>query len=140
MVAAAVIAGVFMALVSELGFRAGLSRSNLIRIDGEFALRLTAGRAGAGLVYPFGIPIHLITSAVFGAAYYGITEAFDLNVRSAQVIAPYVFVLWIAMLVTALPMAGQGLFGRASGRLAWVEQMAFHAVFGVGFWWALGVV
>jgi len=29
------------------------------------------------------------------------------------------------------------MLGARAGRLAWLEQMAFHAVFGVGFWWAL---
>jgi hypothetical protein len=36
---AAVIAGVFMYITSELGFRMGLSKSNLALIDGEFAIR-----------------------------------------------------------------------------------------------------
>jgi len=87
-----------------------------------------------------GIPIHLVTSALFGAVYFGIIEGLELNSQSAQVIAPYVFCLYLAMLLIALPVAGQGMLGRRISRSAWAEQLIFHVVFGIGFWWALGTV
>ena len=136
-VGAAVIAGVFMYIVSELGFRMGLSKSNLALIDGEFAIRSVRMQSSRLLSYLLGIPIHLITSAVFGVVYFGIVKGLDLNAPSAQVLASYVFCLYLAMLFNALPIAGQGILGRKIGRWAWAEQLIFHAVFGIGFWWAL---
>lgn len=139
-VAAGVIAGAFMGVVSEFGYRLRLSKSNLLITDGEFATRLIGMGDKSALTYPFGIGIHLVTSAVFGAVYFGITKPFEITLHSAQYIAPYVFVLWLAMLFTALPIAGQGLLGRKLSRFAWVEQLVFHVVFGIGFWWALQTV
>jgi hypothetical protein len=139
-IAAGLIAGAFMGMVSEFGYRLGVSKSNLFITDGQFATRLIGRGDRSALTYPFGIGIHLVTSAAFGAVYFGITEPFEITLHSAQYIAPYVFVLWLAMLFTALPMAGQGLLGRKSGRFAWAEQLVFHFVFGIGFWWALQVV
>jgi hypothetical protein len=42
------------------------------------------------------------------------------------------------MLFVALPIAGQGSFGKKVGNSVWLEQLFLHAVFGVAFWWALG--
>jgi len=139
-VASAVIAGILMALASELGRAVGVSKSSLVLIDGEFAARMIGRRGGKGLSYVAGSVIHLTTSAVFGAIYFGIVRGLDVALQSALVIAPYVFALWLAMLFAALPLAGQGVLGKKAGRLAWLEQMVFHAVFGVGFWWALGTL
>jgi len=41
------------------------------------------------------------------------------------------------MLLTALPIAGQGLMGQKAGRRVWFEQLLVHVLFGMGFWWAL---
>jgi len=139
-VGAAVIAGIFMYITSELGFRLGLSKSNLALIDGEFAIKSIRMQSSKLFSYLFGIPIHLVTSALFGVVYFGIIKGLDLNAPSAQVIAPYVLCLYLAMLFIALPVAGQGILGRKIGRSAWAEQLIYHVVFGIGFWWALGTV
>jgi len=136
-VTSALIAGIFMYITSELGYRLGISKSNLALIDGEFAVKSIKMPVNTFFVYMFGIPIHLVTSAAFGLIFYGIVKGLDLNASSAQVITPYVFCLYLAMLVTALPIAGWGILGRKIGRFSWLEQLAFHAVFGVGLWWAL---
>ena len=139
-VAAAVIASVFMGIVSELGYRLGLFRSNLVLIDGGFAQRVINLKDKLPVRYLVGSGIHLFTSAVFGVVYYGIIEIFDLQASSVKVISPYVFFLYLAMLFSALPTAGQGVLGRKAGRFAWVEQLAFHAVFGISMWWALEIM
>ena len=139
-VAAAVIAGVFMGIVSELGYRLGLVRSNLALIDGGFAQRVVNLQDRLLVKYVIGAGIHLFTSAVFGVVYYGIIEIFDLHASSVNVISPYVFFLYLAMLFIALPTAGQGVLGRKTGQLAWAEQLAFHAVFGISMWWALETI
>jgi len=139
-VAAAVVAGAFMGLASELGYRLGINKSNLILIDGEFTIRRTIRKTKNHLVYPVGVVVHLVTSAVFGAIYFGITRPFEYDIGSVKVISPYVFFLWLAMLFVALPVAGQGLLGRRIGRFAWIEQLVIHIVFGIGFWWALETI
>ncbi len=139
-VAAGVIAGAFMALVSEIGYRLGVFKSSLIAIDGSFAISRAKVKENKASIYALGILMHLVTSAIFGLVYSVFPRYLDFEAREIYALAPYVFFLWVAMLFTALPIAGQGILGSKAGRFAWLEQLIFHAVFGVGFWWALGVV
>ena len=139
-VAAGVIAGAFMVIVSEVGYRWGVFKSSLIIIDGSFALSRLKMKDNEVAIYALGVPVHLVTSAVFGLVYSLFPRFLDFNAREIYALAPYVFFLWLAMLFAALPIAGQGILGKKSGRFAWLEQLIIHAVFGVGFWWALGVV
>jgi hypothetical protein len=136
-VVAAVIAGTFMALASEIGCRLGVLKSNLIIIDGAFALKRLKWKQGSATIYVLGVIIHLMTSAIFGVIYYAIISLFDLSATSIYVIAPYVVFLWLAMLFVALPISGQGMMGRKIGRFSWMEQLVFHAIFGIAFWWML---
>lgn len=137
--AAAVIAGIAMAALTEIGYRMRLVKANLLMIDGEFALTRLRLKTGKAMVYAAGIAVHLVTSAVFGAVYYGIALLFDIDPANIIALAPYVFLLWLAMLFFALPAAGQGILGRRAAASAWYEQLALHAVFGVVLWAALGI-
>jgi hypothetical protein len=135
---AGLIAGIFMIVVSEIGYRLGLIRGNLVIIDGSFAWRMIAAKNNTVGTYILGILIHLITSLVFGLVYALLTRIVEFESRSVMLIALYIFLLWLAMLFVALPIAGQGLFGKKVGNSVWLEQLFLHAVFGVAFWWALG--
>jgi hypothetical protein len=106
-------------------------------VDGEFALKLIGIKSRLGLVYTVGIAVHLITSAAFGAVLYIIAEITDIDVTSVRVVAPYVFVLWLAMLFSALPLAGQGFLGRRLADTIWIEQLGLHVIFGVVLWGVL---
>lgn len=139
-VAAGVIAGVFMAIVSEIGYILGIFKSNLIIIDGAFTAKQLGRGTNRTIIYALGAIIHLCTSAVFGLVYSIFPRFLDFDSRSIYAIAPYVFFLWLAMLFTALPVAGQGILGRKLGKFVWVEQLVVHIVFGISFWWALGAV
>jgi hypothetical protein len=134
---AALIAGAFMAIATEAGYRLGIVRGNLLQVDGEFALKLIGIKSRLGLVYTVGIAVHLITSAAFGAVLYIIAEITDIDVTSVRVVAPYVFVLWLAMLFSALPLAGQGFLGRRLADTIWIEQLGLHVIFGVVLWGVL---
>lgn len=134
---AGVIAGSFMGAASWGGHRLGWFKSNLISIDGQFATRLLRLKSTPLRTYALGIPIHLVTSAIFGIVYAGIVRVLDVRAGSVLVILPYVVVLWMGMLFTALPVAGAGLLGRKVGPNVWAEQLLIHAVFGAVFWWAL---
>ncbi len=139
-VIAAVIAGVLMALATETGYRLGIVRGNLIQVDGEFAMKRIRIKFGMGLVYTAGIAVHLVTSAIFGAVLYGIADVIDVDAASVKVVAPYVFVLWLAMLFSALPVAGQGFLGRRLASSVWIEQFFLHVVFFLGLWGILSIL
>ena len=138
-IAAALIAGVFMGLANEVGYRAGIIRGNLLQVDGEFALRQIGREPVPVLAYIMGIIVHLITSASFGLVLYLIAEIIDVDAGSVKLIAPYVFFLWLAMLFVALPVAGQGFLGKRLAGTVWIEQLFLHFIFGLVLWWVLGV-
>ena len=54
-----------------------------------------------------------------------------------MVISIYVALLYLSMLFIALPVAGEGLFGRKSGPLAWFEQLILHVVFALLYYGCL---
>jgi len=134
---AGVASGFFMALLSDIAYRLHFFGSSLIVVDGSFAVRMMGkdirGQPGS-LVYPLGIVIHLLTSGVFGAVYAVLTNLFHLDPGNVVFFSIYVFLLWLAMLFSALPIAGLGFLGRRAGRFTWLEQLLLHIVFGVVFW------
>jgi hypothetical protein len=136
---AGLLAGIFMGVFSQLGYWLGIFRSHLIAIDGAFALRMMKQESGIVATYAAGTIIHLVTSIVFGIIYVAIAKVADFDVRQVVAIIVYVFVLWLAMLVVALPVAGQGFIGNKIRGNVWLEQLVLHIVFGFGFWWALGI-
>jgi len=135
---AGLVAGIIMIVVSEIGYSLKLIKGNLVIIDGSLAWRMMAGKSQAAGIYILGILIHLITSLVFGLVYAILARILEFESRSLMFIAIYVFLLWLAMLFVALPIAGQGLFGKKVDNKVWLEQLFLHAFFGVAFWWALG--
>ncbi len=129
---AGLIAGFVMGLCSEIGFRLGLFRASLARIDGTFAGNIMGHRLGFAQLYVIGAVMHLITSAVFGAIF-GLL-VFVLGVRAdLPLLACYVFLLWLSMLCTALPIAGQGFMGKRLGPYTWLEQLVLHIIYGIVF-------
>jgi hypothetical protein len=136
---AGLIAGVIMLVISETGYRLKVIKGNLVIIYGSFAWHTIARKNSNTGIYVSGIVIHLITSLVFGLVYPLLARVLEFDPRSGLSIAIYFFVLWLTMLLVALPVAGQGLAGKKSGRSVWIEQLFLHAVFGAAFWWALGL-
>jgi uncharacterized membrane protein YagU involved in acid resistance len=137
---AGLIAGAIMGCISQIGYWLGILKSDLIVIDGDFALRQIRQNTTTPAVYFMGVLIHLITSIVFGVIYVLIARLFGFDLRSIWAIGIYVLILWLAMLFTALPIANQGFLGNKLHRYVWLEQLVLHFVFGLGFWWALGIV
>ena len=90
-----------------------------------------------GLVYTVGIAVHLITSAAFGVVLYVVAEITDIAASSVKVVAPYIFVLWLVMLFSALPLAGQGFLGLILADTLWIEQLGLHIIFGAVLWGVL---
>ncbi len=137
---AGILAGTLMGLASDIGYRTGMIRSNLVVIDGSFAAKFIKEGAQKIEIYILGIFIHLITSAIFGAAYIILARLFDFNAISILALFLYVLLLWLSMLFLALPAAGQGIMGRKIGQNVWLEQLVLHLLFGIAFWWALVVI
>jgi len=133
---AGLVAGFAMGLCSEIGYRLNIFRSSLAFIDGSFLATVTREHLNRGQIYVIGSIMHLATSGIFGGVF-GITTAV-LGIRpSPLLLGFYVSLLWLAMLFSALPMAGQGLMGRKLGPLTWLEQLVLHVIFGVVFAWVL---
>lgn len=132
-------AGAIMGIISQLGYWIGWIKSHLIVIDGRFALTKMRQKITTPAIYLVGIAIHLITSIVFACVYVLISNLFGFELRNIPILAAYIFALWLAMLFTALPVAGQGLAGNKIRCYVWLEQLVLHAVFGIGLWWASGI-
>jgi len=137
---AGLIAGIIMGCVSQIGYGLGILKSHLIVVDGEFALHKIKQNTTTLTVYAVGVIIHLITSIVFGAIYVLVANLAGIDLRTVWAITLYVLILWLAMLFTALPIAGQGFMGSKISRYAWLEQLVLHIIFGFSFWWALGII
>ncbi|MFC1983236.1 hypothetical protein ACFLV5_05600 [Chloroflexota bacterium] len=137
---AGLIAGILMGIATEIGYRLGLLKSNLVIVDGSFALRFMNRSESSIAVYVLGTLIHLVTSMVFGIVYVILAMPFGFDTRMILAIFVYVFVLWISMLLFALPVAGQGIMGKKISRMVWAEQLVLHIIFGLGFWWALELI
>jgi len=138
-IVAGIIAGIFMGIFSQLGYWLGIVKSHLIVIDGAFALRMIKQESGTVATYTAGTIIHIVTSIVFGIIYVLIAKVGDFDVQQAVPVVIYVFILWLAMLAVALPVAGQGFMGNKIRGIVWLEQLVLHIIFGLGFWWALGI-
>lgn len=137
---AGIIAGVFMGVVSEIGNRLGLIKSHLVIIDGEYGLKMLKRDFSKSMIYAVGTTVHLITSLVFGITYTTIAHFANFDYRHMLWMPLYIVLLWLAMLFTALPIAGQGIAGRNIRKHVWAEQAVLHIVYGLGFWWALGLL
>jgi len=135
-----IIAGVFMGIASQLGYWLGIVKSHLVVIDGAFSLRMLKRDGGTVVIYALGIMIHLVTSIIFGIVYVVIARVIGFDPLLPLAITVYVLILWLAMLAVALPIAGQGFMGNKIRRSVWLEQLVLHAIFGIGFWWALGII
>ena len=137
---AGMIAGAIMGCVSQIGYWLGILKSHLIVIDGKFVLLELKQNTNTVAVYITGIVIHIITSIAFGIIYVLIAEIVGFDFRSFWPLSIYFLILWLAMLLTALPVADQGFFGKKIHRYVWIEQLVLHIVFGISFWWSLGIV
>ena len=129
--------GVIMGVISHALFKLRVFKSSLIVIDGSFFFRTIGKETGPGLVAAVGLIIHLVTSAVFGAVYFiaALILGFDppQAANSFSLISLYIFVLYISMLFIALPISGEGLLGRRSGKNSWLEQFVLHVFFFGGY-------
>ncbi|MDD3846113.1 MAG: hypothetical protein PHC90_07080 [Syntrophorhabdaceae bacterium] len=136
---AGLVAGMAMGITSEVAARLRIFKSSMFIVDGKFLLRNFGMEGSPKLVYLAGVPMHLVTSGVFGAMYPVAAGLAGLETLSVGLTAFYVFLLWLSMLFIALPTAGQGFFGSKAGPLTWLEQVLLHIVFFVIYYGMLAV-
>ena len=133
------LAGIIMGLASECLYRLKIFKSSLLLVDGMFFIRSIRIKPSDAALYAAGIPIHLITSSVFGGIYIIISAILKIDALSPYVISFYFFIMWLSMLFIALPVAGQGMLGERLHRSTWLEQLALHIVFGITYFEALQI-
>jgi hypothetical protein len=134
---AGAISGTVMGFISDVCFRLGIFKSSLIVIDGSFLFRTLKLRNAPLGTYIAGIIIHLVTSGIFGLLYLLAAGLLEFNALSFANVSVYVVLLWLSMLFVALPISGEGILGRKSGSLVWLEQFALHILFSGLYYWAL---
>ena len=122
--------GVVMGFASHISFKLRLFKSSLIIIDGSFFFRTLKLPGSPLLIFGTGLLTHLVTSGIFGAIYVVAADFLGLNALSFPLVSLYVLFLWLSMVFIALPVSGEGMFGRKSGPLAWLEQLILHILFG----------
>jgi hypothetical protein len=138
---AGALSGAIMGFFSHVLFRLGLFHSSQMVIDGSFFFKTLKRKGTPSMVFGFGLFIHLVTSALFGGLYLLGTFLIRLDptvVRSFTLIGIYTGFLWLSMLFMALPIAGQGIFGRKSSPFSWLEQLILHGIFAVTYYLSLG--
>ncbi len=134
------ISGIVMGIISHMLFRFTLFKSSLIIIDGSFFTRTMKLQDSPSLIFISGLCIHLMTSGVFGALYFVAASVLGFTgeaVLSFPLVGLYVAFLWLSMLCIALPVAGEGFFGKKSGAFSWLEQLFLHAIFFVLYYGCL---
>jgi hypothetical protein len=89
-----------MGLISHAGFKAGIFKASLFIIDGTFVQHMLRLKREAKKAVLLGIPVHLLTSVLFG---FGYVIFFKLDLLNGWLIALYIFILWLSMLFVALP-------------------------------------
>jgi len=137
---AGVAAGAVMGVASDVASRLRVFRSSMFVVDGSFLLRTVGTGDSSVIVYAAGIPMHLVTSGIFGALYPVAVWFTGLEILSLPLVALYVLFLWLSMLFIALPTAGQGFLGSKAGPLTWLEQLALHVVFFVVYYGMLRAI
>jgi len=90
---AGLIAGIFMGLVSQIGYRTGILKSHLIVIDGKFVLLKLKQNNNTTAIYTIGLILHLITSVIFGVIYVLIAKLVGFEPRSEWILSVYVLIL-----------------------------------------------
>ncbi len=130
-------AGVLMGLASEILYRLKIFKSSLLLVDGMFFVRSLKIKSSDAALYSAGMPIHLITSSIFGGIYIILSAIFKINALSPYAVSFYFFIMWLSMLFIALPVAGQGVFGKKLHNLTWLEQLILHVIFGLAYFVAL---
>lgn len=126
------VAGVLTAVpgfISELGKRGPKNIPLLIDVKTFWGRTLTRGE-----VFWFGLFVHLLMAAFFGALYELIVvKAFVQPYHLGNLLA-YASFYYLLVGGVVFPLVGQGLFGRKEGKTVWYELLIVHYLFAALVW------
>jgi hypothetical protein len=115
--------------VSELGKRGPKNIPLLIDVKTFWGRALTRGE-----VFWFGLFIHLLMAAFFGALYeLLVAKAFVQPYHLGNLVA-YASFFYLLVGGIIFPIVGQGLFGRKEGKTVWYELLMVHYLFALLVW------
>lgn len=138
-----VVSAIFLSLVAGLitavpGFVSELSKKGpkniplLVDVKTFWGHKLTRGEA-----FWFGLFIHLLMAALFGALYELIVVNAFVRPYRLDNLMVYASCFYLFVGGVIFPIVGQGLFGRKEGKTVWYELLIVHHLFAFFVW--LGV-
>jgi len=115
--------------VSELGKKKPKNIPLLIDVKTFWGRKLTSGE-----VFWFGLFIHLLMAALFGALYEWLVVESLVSPYHLGGLLVYAFCFYFLVGGVIFPVVGQGLFGRKQGKTVWYELLIVHHVWAVLVW------
>ena len=87
-----------------------------------------------GEVFWFGLFIHLLMAALFGALYELIVVKSFVQPYHLDNLMIYAVFFWLFVGGVIFPIVGLGLFGKKEGKWVWFELLVVHHLFGLFMW------
>ena len=125
-------AGVITALpgfFSELGKKGPKNIPLLVDVKTFWGRRLSRWE-----VFWFGLFIHLLMAALFGAMYELIVVKSLVDPYHWGNLAVYATFFWLFVGGVIFPIVGLGLFGKKEGKWVWFELLVVHHLFAFFIW------
>jgi len=116
-------------IVSELRKKAPANIPLLIDVKTFWGRKLTAGE-----VFWFGMFIHLLMAALFGALYELIVVKSLVHPYQLGNLLVYAFCFYLFVGGVIFPVVGQGPFGRRAGKTVWYELLIVHHLWAFIIW------
>lgn len=114
---------------SELGNKGPKNIPLLVDVKTFWGHRLTRGE-----VFWFGLFIHLLMAALFGALYELIAVKSLVKPYELDNLLLYSSLFYLFVGGVIFPLVGAGLFGRKEGKTVWYELLIVHHLFGLFVW------
>jgi hypothetical protein len=128
-------AGVITAIpgaLSEFQKKAPHNIPLLVDVKTFWGQRLTRGE-----VFWFGLFVHLLMAALFGALYELIVVKSSIHPFGLLSLIVYASFFYLLVGGAIFPVVGAGLFGRREGKTVWYELLIVHYLFALIVWLAV---
>jgi len=135
-----VISAVFLSLVAGLvtavpGFLSELNKKAPADIPLFIDVKTFWGRKlNRSEIFWFGLFIHLLMAALFGALYELIVVKSFVHPYELDNLAVYATFFWLFVGGVIFPVVGLGLFGKKEGEWVWFELLVVHHLFSLFVW------
>ena len=128
-------AGVITAIpgaLSEFQKKAPHNIPLLVDVKTFWGQRLTRGE-----VFWFGLFVHLLMAALFGALYELIVVKSSIHPFGLLSLIVYASFFYLLVGGAIFPVVGAGLFGRREGKTVWYELLIVHHLWAIIVWLAV---